>query len=123
MRERLKLGSGRKGCGPFGYARNGTRGSPSAFERSRSGEQRLATASWTTRGTRSNRRGSNASNVKQRTAKNRLRRALHRVPQGCASHWHEPLLVAQQKAHAQKLHGHHGYLSITSSDAVRALAT
>jgi len=46
--------------------------------------------------------------VKQRTAKDRLSRALHRVRQWCRAHRHDPLR-AQQQALAQKLRGHYGY--------------
>lgn len=52
--------------------------------------------------------------VKQRTAKDRLSRALHRVRQWCRAHRHDPLR-AQQQALAQKLRGHYGYFGITSN--------
>ena len=57
--------------------------------------------------------------MKQRTAKDRLSRALHRVRQWCRAHRHDPLR-AQQKALAQKLRGHYGYFGVTSN--YRALA-
>ena len=57
--------------------------------------------------------------VKQRTAKDRLSRALQRVRQWCRAHRHDPLR-AQQKALAQKLRGHYGYFGVTSN--YRALA-
>jgi group II intron reverse transcriptase/maturase len=52
--------------------------------------------------------------VKQRTAKDRFSRALHRMRQWCSAHRHDPLGV-QQKALAQKLRGHYGYFGITSN--------
>jgi group II intron reverse transcriptase/maturase len=52
--------------------------------------------------------------VKQRTAQDRLSRALHRVRQWCRAHRHDPLR-AQQQALAQKLLGHYGYFGITSN--------
>jgi RNA-directed DNA polymerase len=54
--------------------------------------------------------------VKQRTAKDRLSRALRRVREWCRKHRHEPLAV-QQKHLAQKLRGHYGYFGITSNVA------
>jgi RNA-directed DNA polymerase len=52
--------------------------------------------------------------VKQRTAKDRLSRSLHRVRQWCRAHRHDPL-GAQQQALAQKLRGHYGYFGVTSN--------
>lgn len=52
--------------------------------------------------------------VKQRTAKDRLSRALHQVRQWCRAHRHDPLR-AQQRALAQKLRGHYGYFGVTSN--------
>lgn len=52
--------------------------------------------------------------VKQRTARDRLSRALHRVRQWCRANRHEPLR-AQQQALAQKLRGHYGYFGISSN--------
>lgn len=58
------------------------------------------------------RRGSQI--VMQRTAKDRFSRALHRIRQWCREHRHEPL-ATQQKALAERLHGHYGYFGITSN--------
>lgn len=52
--------------------------------------------------------------VKQRTAKDRFSRALHRIRQWCRAHRHDPLRV-QQQALAQKLRGHYGYFGVTSN--------
>jgi RNA-directed DNA polymerase len=52
--------------------------------------------------------------VKQRTAKDRFSRSLHRVRQWCRAHRHDPLR-AQQQALAQKLRGHYGYFGVTSN--------
>ncbi|MBN2847473.1 MAG: group II intron reverse transcriptase/maturase [Coriobacteriia bacterium] len=52
--------------------------------------------------------------VKQRTAKDRFSRALHRVRQWCRAHRHDPLR-AQQQALARKLRGHYGYFGVTSN--------
>jgi hypothetical protein len=52
--------------------------------------------------------------VKQRTAKDRFSRALHRIRQWCRAHRHDPLRM-QQQALAQKLRGHYGYFGITSN--------
>ncbi len=52
--------------------------------------------------------------VKQRTAKDRLGRALHQVRQWCRAHRHDPLR-AQQQALARKLRGHYSYFGITSN--------
>jgi RNA-directed DNA polymerase len=49
--------------------------------------------------------------VKQRTAKDRFRRALKRVADWCREHRHDEVR-AQQKALAQKLRGHFGYFGI-----------
>jgi RNA-directed DNA polymerase len=57
--------------------------------------------------------------VKQRTAKDRFSRALHRVREWCRAHRHDPLR-AQQQALAQKLRGHYGYFGVSSN--YRALA-
>src|ERR1022692_4440233 len=46
--------------------------------------------------------------VKMRTARDRFRRALHRISQWCKSHRHLPLR-AQQHALALQLRGHYGY--------------
>jgi group II intron reverse transcriptase/maturase len=58
--------------------------------------------------------------VKQRTAKDRLSRSLHRVRQWCRAHRHEPLR-AQQQALAQKLRGHYRYFGVTSNYLALAL--
>jgi RNA-directed DNA polymerase len=52
--------------------------------------------------------------VKQRTAKDRLSRALHRVRTWCREHRHEPVR-AQQQSLARKLRGHYGYFGVTSN--------
>ena len=52
--------------------------------------------------------------VKQRTAKSRFSRALHRVREWCRRHRHDPL-KAQQRALTQKLNGHYAYFGITSN--------
>ena len=57
--------------------------------------------------------------VKQRTAKDRFSRALHRVREWCRAHRHDPLR-AQQQSLAQKLRGHYGYFGVSSN--YRALA-
>jgi RNA-directed DNA polymerase len=57
--------------------------------------------------------------VKQRTAKDRFSRALHRVREWCRAHRHDPVR-AQQQALAQKLRGHYGYFGVSSN--YRALA-
>lgn len=46
--------------------------------------------------------------VKERTAKDRLRRSLNRIREWCQLHRHDPL-DRQQKALNQKLRGHYGY--------------
>jgi group II intron reverse transcriptase/maturase len=56
--------------------------------------------------------------VKQRTAKDRFRRALKRVADWCREHRHDEVR-AQQTALAQKLRGHFGYFGITGNyDAI-----
>ena len=50
----------------------------------------------------------------QRTAKDRLSRALHQVRQWCRVHRHDPLR-AQQQALVRKLRGHYSYFGITSN--------
>jgi len=55
--------------------------------------------------------------VKQRTAKDRFRRALKRVVEWCREHRHDEVR-AQQKALAQKLRGHYGYFGITGNSRV-----
>jgi group II intron reverse transcriptase/maturase len=52
--------------------------------------------------------------VKQRTAKDRFSRALHRIRAWCREHRHDPL-VTQQKSLGQKLRGHYGYFGISSN--------
>ena len=52
--------------------------------------------------------------VKQRTAKDRFSRALHRIREGCREHRHDPR-VTQQKSLGQKLRGHYGYYGISSN--------
>jgi len=52
--------------------------------------------------------------VKQRTAKDRLRRALKRVAEWCREHRHDDVR-AQQEALARKLRGHYGYFGITGN--------
>ena len=52
--------------------------------------------------------------VKQRTAKDRFSRGLHRVREWCRVHRHEPLAV-QQKHLAWKLRGHYSYFGITQN--------
>lgn len=55
------------------------------------------------------RRGANV--VKQKTAKDRVRRTLHRIRGWCREHRHDPLR-AQQKALTEKLRGHYRYFGI-----------
>jgi group II intron reverse transcriptase/maturase len=55
-----------------------------------------------------------ASIVKQRTAKSRFSRALHRVREWCREHRHDPLR-AQQQGLAAKLRGHYGYFGVSSN--------
>ena len=56
--------------------------------------------------------------VKQRTAKDRFRRALKRVGDWCREHRHDEVR-AQQKALGQKMRGHFGYFGITGNyDAI-----
>lgn len=55
------------------------------------------------------RRGANV--VKQKTAKDRVRRTLHRIRGWCREHRHAPLR-AQQKALTEKLRGHYRYFGI-----------
>jgi hypothetical protein len=56
--------------------------------------------------------------VKQRTARDRFRRALKRVAEWCREHRHDEVR-AQQEALAQKLRGHFGYFGITgNSEAI-----
>ncbi len=50
--------------------------------------------------------------VKQRTAKDRLSRALHRVSDWCRQHRHQPL-ETQQGTLNRKLKGHYGYFGIS----------
>ncbi len=57
--------------------------------------------------------------VKQRTAKDRFRRALKRVAEWCREHRHDDVR-AQQQALGQKLRGHYGYYGIVGNS--RALA-
>jgi hypothetical protein len=52
--------------------------------------------------------------VKQRTAKSRFSRALHRVREWCREHRHDPLR-AQQHGLAAKLRGHYGYFGVSSN--------
>ena len=52
--------------------------------------------------------------AKQRTAKDRLSRALRRITAWCSANRHEPV-VAQRDALARKLHGHYGYYGITGN--------
>jgi group II intron reverse transcriptase/maturase len=52
--------------------------------------------------------------VKQRTAKSRFSRALHRVREWCRAHRHDPLR-AQQQGLAAKLRGHYGYFGVSSN--------
>lgn len=52
--------------------------------------------------------------VKQRTAKDRLRRALKRVAEWCREHRHDGLRT-QQKALEAKLRGHFGYFGLTGN--------
>lgn len=52
--------------------------------------------------------------VKQRTAKNRLSRALHRIWEWCRLHRHDPL-EAQHLTLTRKLQGHYAYYGITSN--------
>jgi hypothetical protein len=57
--------------------------------------------------------------VKQRTAKDRFRRALKRVGDWCREHRHDGVR-AQQTALTQKLRGHFGYFGITGNfEAIR----
>jgi group II intron reverse transcriptase/maturase len=55
--------------------------------------------------------------VKQRTAKDRFRRALKRVADWCREHRHDDIR-AQQEALARKLRGHYGYFGITGNSRV-----
>ncbi|HQT96153.1 MAG TPA: group II intron reverse transcriptase/maturase [Thermoanaerobaculaceae bacterium] len=57
--------------------------------------------------------------VKQRTAKDRFRRALKRVGDWCREHRHDEVR-AQQEALGQKLRGHFGYFGITGNHEVIA---
>ncbi len=52
--------------------------------------------------------------VKQRTAKDRFSRALHRLCEWCQWHRHDPL-KAQHLALKKKLNGHYAYYGITSN--------
>jgi group II intron reverse transcriptase/maturase len=52
--------------------------------------------------------------VKQRTAKDRFRRALKRVAEWCREHRHDGVRT-QQKALGQKLRGHFGYFGMTGN--------
>jgi group II intron reverse transcriptase/maturase len=52
--------------------------------------------------------------VKQRTAKDRFRRALKRVAEWCREHRHDDVRT-QQKALGQKLRGHFGYFGTTGN--------
>jgi len=52
--------------------------------------------------------------VKQKTAKNRLSRAIHRIAEWCRSNRHLPI-AEQQRALAQKLRGHCEYYGITGN--------
>jgi group II intron reverse transcriptase/maturase len=52
--------------------------------------------------------------VKQRTAKNRFRRALHRIREWCRWHRHDPL-EKQHLTLSKKLEGHYAYYGITSN--------
>jgi RNA-directed DNA polymerase len=54
--------------------------------------------------------------VKQKTAKDRFSRTLHRVTAFCRDHRHEPL-QAQQHSLAAKLRGHYAYFGITANYA------
>jgi RNA-directed DNA polymerase len=55
--------------------------------------------------------------VKQRTAKDRFRRALKRVAEWCREHRHDDVR-AQQEALAQRLRGHYGYYGIGGNSIV-----
>lgn len=52
--------------------------------------------------------------VKRRTAKDRLRRALHHIHAYCRDHRHAPVEL-QQKALNHKLRGHYGYYGVTAN--------
>lgn len=52
--------------------------------------------------------------VKQRTAKDRFSRGLHRVREWCRVHRHDPLAV-QQRHLTWKLRGHYAYFGVTSN--------
>jgi group II intron reverse transcriptase/maturase len=52
--------------------------------------------------------------VRQRTAKDRFRRAIKRVATWCREHRHDPIR-AQHNALGQKLRGHFGYFGITGN--------
>lgn len=52
--------------------------------------------------------------VKQRTAKDRFSRSLHRLSEWCRRHRHDPL-KAQHRMMVRKLKGHYGYYGITSN--------
>ena len=61
--------------------------------------------------------------VRQKTAKDRLSRALHQIQQWCKANRHEPLL-AQQQGLASKLSGHYEYYGITSNfEAIKQFYT
>ncbi len=52
--------------------------------------------------------------IKQRTAKDRLRRAIKRVAEWCREHRHDDVRE-QHKSLSQKLTGHFGYYGITGN--------
>jgi group II intron reverse transcriptase/maturase len=52
--------------------------------------------------------------VKQKTAKDRFTRALHRVREWCREHRHDPL-ETQHRAIVRKLRGHYAYYGITNN--------
>jgi group II intron reverse transcriptase/maturase len=52
--------------------------------------------------------------VKRRTAKDRLRRTLHRLHEYCRRHRHDPVQV-QQRALNQRLRGHYAYFGVTAN--------
>lgn len=52
--------------------------------------------------------------VKQKTAKDRLRKALGRIAEWCREHRHDPLLEQSQML-CQKLRGHYAYYGITGN--------
>src|SRR5262249_42304900 len=57
--------------------------------------------------------------VKQKTAKDRFRRAVRRVAEWCRAQRHTPV-AAQHVALSRKLRGHYGYFGVTSNHRMLA---